>query len=171
MSRNWWKVWKSTSIAGGGSRLDESLSYDWGEEDVYDWAPLENETGAPADALRFIYDALQYTPQYLGKEPGDVMDRGEHNSAANFCKALLLYARDCYGRTYVEVLRAWGLRSSEDVGRVVYGLVRRGYLETSDQDHQTDFDNLFLLNGDGSVWPAFQQEYGKIPAKDANTRE
>jgi uncharacterized repeat protein (TIGR04138 family) len=42
--------------------------------------------------------------------------------------------------TNAGALKLWGLDTSEKLGRVVYGLVDRGYMERQEGDAQSDFD-------------------------------
>lgn len=44
------------------------------------------------------------------------------------------------------ILSAWGLRRSEDVGRVVFDMARAGLLRTSDRDSPAEFEGLFTLD-------------------------
>ena len=46
-------------------------------------------------------------------------------------------------------LRACDLVRSEDVGRVVFGLVNAGLAGRSDSDSESDFNGLFALEGPG----------------------
>jgi uncharacterized repeat protein (TIGR04138 family) len=66
---------------------------------------------------------------------------GGHAGAGDVCAALL--AR--YGEGGGEVLRAFRLRTSEDVGRAVYGMVGAGLLRTQEGDSEEDFLGLFAL--------------------------
>jgi uncharacterized repeat protein (TIGR04138 family) len=44
------------------------------------------------------------------------------------------------------LLAAWGLRDSEAVGAVVFGLIGEGQLRAAEGDSQADFDGLFVLD-------------------------
>jgi uncharacterized repeat protein (TIGR04138 family) len=44
------------------------------------------------------------------------------------------------------ILSAWGLRRSEDLGRIVFDMARAGLLRTSDRDSPADFEGLFTLD-------------------------
>ena len=44
-----------------------------------------------------------------------------------------------FGPMAFEVFRHWGVRSSEDVGRIVFDLVENGFLGKTDEDSLEDF--------------------------------
>jgi uncharacterized repeat protein (TIGR04138 family) len=41
------------------------------------------------------------------------------------------------------VLASWGLRTTSDIGEVVFKLIRVGQLKKSKRDKREDFDNVF----------------------------
>lgn len=111
------------------------------------WLGVASEMGVPLEALQFVYDALQFAPQYAGEEPDDIDARMRHCSAAEFCEGFLLFAKDTFGRSdYVAILKAWSMSTSEEVGRIVYELVERGLLERQEGDKPSDFDGRFNLD-------------------------
>jgi uncharacterized repeat protein (TIGR04138 family) len=64
-----------------------------------------------------------------------------HVSAREFCDHLL---HSC-GSESAATLRAYGLRRSEDIGRVVFGLINAGMGRPSESDSEADFQGLFAL--------------------------
>jgi len=41
------------------------------------------------------------------------------------------------------VLEHWGIRSTSDIGNIVYNLIASGDLEATPNDSRADFDNVF----------------------------
>ena len=110
------------------------------------WDDLVERVGFPQDAILFVLEAIQYTPQYHGDEPGDLDQPPRRCSAQELCRAFVLYAKDTYGENYVEVLQEWGICRSEDVGQLVYKLREIGSIESDKGETLADFDGQFNLD-------------------------
>jgi uncharacterized repeat protein (TIGR04138 family) len=50
-----------------------------------------------------------------------------------------------YGYLARVVLRQWGLRSTSDLGEIVYNLIASGDLQKTPSDSRSDFDGVFDL--------------------------
>ena len=48
-----------------------------------------------------------------------------------------------YGLLAATVLDHWGVRSTSDIGDIVYNLIAAGDLEKTPNDSRSDFDNVF----------------------------
>jgi len=114
--------------------------------DQISWQELEARAGFPQDAIVFLLEAIQYTPQYHGEEPGDIDQPPRRCSAQELCRAFVLYAKDTYGEEYCEMLQEWGICRSEDLGQLVYKLREIGSIETDEDESLADFDNQFDLD-------------------------
>ncbi len=66
-----------------------------------------------------------------------------HVDAAQLCDALRKLALRQYGLLSATVLAHWGVRSTSDVGDIVYNLIAAGGLEKTERDSRSDFDNLY----------------------------
>lgn len=77
----------------------------------------------------------------------------QHVTGQELCLACRDLALSLYGRLALFVLEKWGLRSTADIGNVVYNLIASGDLEKTPEDSLSDFDNLFKFE------EAFQDEY------------
>jgi uncharacterized repeat protein (TIGR04138 family) len=71
-----------------------------------------------------------------------------HISGQDLCLAAKDLALELYGRMALTVLEGWGLRSTTDLGNVVYNLIENGDLEKNDRDQRSDFDNVFDFDGE-----------------------
>lgn len=88
-----------------------------------------------AEAYSFVLAALSYT---IGRA-GEV----RHVSGQELLEGLKELSMESYGPMAKEVLNHWGIRSSIDVGRVVFDLVNEGLLSKTDSDSIEDFENGF----------------------------
>jgi uncharacterized repeat protein (TIGR04138 family) len=48
-----------------------------------------------------------------------------------------------YGLLAATVLGYWGIRSTSDIGDIVYNMIAAGDLEKTPNDSRSDFDNVF----------------------------
>jgi uncharacterized repeat protein (TIGR04138 family) len=93
-----------------------------------------------ADAYAFLRDSLDHTIRAIqkgrGREPG-------HVSGPELCKGLRDYAVQQYGPMVPTILEAWGIRSTRDIGEMVFNLIEAGAFSKSDTDTPADFDNVY----------------------------
>ena len=59
------------------------------------------------------------------------------------CEAVRKLALRQYGLLAATVLNHWGVRSTSDIGDIVYNLIAAGDLEKTPSDSRSDFDNVF----------------------------
>ena len=67
----------------------------------------------------------------------------QHVSGQELCLAARDLALSLYGRMALTVLEHWGLRSTADLGNVVYNLIASGDLEKTPDDSRADFDDVY----------------------------
>jgi uncharacterized repeat protein (TIGR04138 family) len=106
------------------------------------FATVAASTHYPIDAVMFVHAAQSVAARdalYDGKR--------RHVTARDVCAALRKYARWYFNdkAEALDLLAEWKIGSSEDVGRIIYGMVAAGVLATSPDDAQADFDGLFVL--------------------------
>jgi uncharacterized repeat protein (TIGR04138 family) len=94
--------------------------------------------GVPQDGVLFVIDALGVAQRRHGKR---------HITARELCEGLrewsMTYFNDAAEAK--DLLAEWGLCRSEDVGRIVCGLVSAGLAQAAEEDSQADFNGLFTL--------------------------
>ncbi|MFO8012953.1 MAG: hypothetical protein R6X20_06550 [Phycisphaerae bacterium] len=83
------------------------------------------------DAYVFVSDSLGYTVQRSG--------RVGHVTGQELCEGLAEFALSQFGRLARSVLAGWGIRSSEDVGEIVFRMVEVGLLRKTEEDRRDDF--------------------------------
>jgi uncharacterized repeat protein (TIGR04138 family) len=69
--------------------------------------------------------------------------RSGHVTGRELCESLRVLALRQYGLLAVTVLAHWGIRSTSDVGDIVYNMIATGDLEKTPSDSRSDFDNVF----------------------------
>ena len=67
----------------------------------------------------------------------------EHVTGRALCEAVRKLALRQYGLLAATVLDHWGVRSTSDIGDIVYNLIAAGDLRKSPSDSRADFDNVF----------------------------
>jgi uncharacterized repeat protein (TIGR04138 family) len=66
-----------------------------------------------------------------------------HVNAAELCDAVRRLALRQYGLLGATVLAHWGVRSTSDIGDIVYNLIAAGDLEKTENDSRSDFNSVF----------------------------
>jgi uncharacterized repeat protein (TIGR04138 family) len=69
-----------------------------------------------------------------------------HVNGRELCSAVRKLALRQYGLLGGTVLAHWGVRSTSDIGEIVYDLIAAGDLEKTPNDARSDFDNVFDFN-------------------------
>lgn len=101
-----------------------------------------------------ILDCLrQRNPRYNPKAYGFILsalhrvmeglDRPRHISGHELVEGVRQLALDRFGPLSRTVLEHWGIRSTSDVGEVVFLLIECGVLLKQDEDSPEDFKDLF----------------------------
>ncbi len=99
-------------------------------------------------AYAFVFETIEYTKN-LKKRARAKARRGRrpsgprHVSGRELCEGARLLALAHYGMMAMAVLGQWGIRSTSDLGDIVYNLIASGDLERSPADERADFDHVF----------------------------
>lgn len=116
---------------------------------------LEEDRRYTLGAYQFIQDALLYARSDLqlgATEPtdfdGESADPEEpteeqHLTGQQLCEAARQFALAQYGMLARSVLGNWGIRSTSDLGEIVYNLIRVGCFKKSKRDRREDFDHVY----------------------------
>jgi uncharacterized repeat protein (TIGR04138 family) len=89
------------------------------------------------DAYAFVVEALEHTIRGIGVE--------RHVSGAELVGGVCACAKGRFGLLAWTVLERWGIRSTGDVGAIVFQLIDAGVLSRQESDSRADFDDLFDL--------------------------
>lgn len=115
-------------------------------EDFWDAvdALRERSPGYAREAYGFVVHALGETVQRL-PEARRAHPLERHLSGRELLGGTALLARDEFGELAPTVFREWGVKSAEDVGRIVFQLVEDGQLSARPEDSLEDFRSGFDL--------------------------
>jgi uncharacterized repeat protein (TIGR04138 family) len=101
------------------------------------------------EAYEFVCDAVSFTMRRLGRvaDGGDPDEPTEdqHVSGAELLRGVCDLAVMTFGMMAPVVFKRWNVRTTDDVGRMVFDLIRVGRLSKSDRDTPEDFHDLFDL--------------------------
>jgi len=98
----------------------------------------EREPRHPREAYLFVVASLGYAVQALPAERRNDPVR-RHLSGSELLHAVVSLARREFGSLAPVVFREWGVRRNEDVGEIVFQLVRAGQLSARPEDTIDDF--------------------------------
>lgn len=130
---------------------------------------LKNDRRYKAEAYAFVFETLEYAQNVLqlGKDelneplPEDPpIDSDEyralqeletrhdsepkrHITGQDLCHAARKYALEQYGRLAPQVLNSIGIRKTDDIGEIVYNLIKIGQMRKTSSDRREDFDDVF----------------------------
>jgi uncharacterized repeat protein (TIGR04138 family) len=77
-------------------------------------------------------------------KPGSApTDEPGHVTGRELCMAGRQLALRYFGGMAVMVLDEWGIRSTSDIGDIVFNLIASGDLDKTAEDKRSDFDNVF----------------------------
>ncbi len=94
-------------------------------------------------AYMFLMVALNHTVERLPESRREDPLR-RHLTGPELVEGMTGLAREEFGRLAPMVFSEWGVRCSEDVGEMVFQLVRRGQLSARPEDRLEDFRGLDL---------------------------
>ncbi|WP_435011224.1 Minf_1886 family protein [Tundrisphaera lichenicola] len=98
-------------------------------------------------AYAFIFEAIEHTKSLKkraqAKSRGRRPTRSRHVTGRELCEGARLLALSHYGLLAKAVLNQWGIRSTSDLGEIVFNLIASGDLEKSPTDSRGDFDHVF----------------------------
>jgi uncharacterized repeat protein (TIGR04138 family) len=100
------------------------------------------------EAYEFICEAVSHTQELLGRLPteDDGADMDHHVSGPELARGACDLAVQEFGMMAPVVFRLWGIHKTDDIGEIVFHLIRAGKLSKSDRDELDDFRDLFDLS-------------------------
>jgi uncharacterized repeat protein (TIGR04138 family) len=121
---------------------------------------LARDARYPIHAYTFVFEALEHTkalrrrarPRARGRR-GASAELSQHVTGRELCEGARDLALRQYGLMALAVLAQWGIRSTSDLGEIVYNLIASGDLEKTDADRRADFDAVFDFEA------AFRRDY------------
>ncbi|MFQ5734215.1 MAG: Minf_1886 family protein [Planctomycetaceae bacterium] len=96
------------------------------------------------DAYQFLFAALRHAQRELDRLPNDDGDDEEaHISGYELLQGVRDLAISQFGLLTPTVFKHWGVRGTDDFGRMVFELIDRGEMRRTEHDHLSDFINVF----------------------------
>ena len=105
------------------------------------------------EAYAFVFEALSYAQNVLemGKQSPSEPPLGRpeedepapHVSGQELCEAVRQFAIEQFGLMAKTVLNSWGVRSTADIGEIVFNLIRIGQMRKTPDDQREDFNDVF----------------------------
>ncbi len=98
------------------------------------------------NAYRFVDAALRYTQRKLGRVPGSEAgpdDESAHITGQELLEGIRELGQKEFGLLARTVFEAWGVKTTEDFGRIVFEMVERGFMRKTDRDQLSDFYNVY----------------------------
>jgi uncharacterized repeat protein (TIGR04138 family) len=88
-----------------------------------------------AEAYVFVHDALDHTWQRL--------DQRRHITGRELLDGMKDLALKRYGPMAKAVLNSWGVKTTDDIGAIVFNLVNAGILSKTEEDRIEDFHDVY----------------------------
>ena len=104
------------------------------------------------DASEFVFDALRHTQEILGRggvpqsddqELDDPEEDQVHISGPELLDGIRELGLKRYGLMARFVFASWGVRTTEDFGRIVFDLVEQGKMRKTERDQLSDFYEVY----------------------------
>lgn len=112
----------------------------------------------PVEAYEFIVESIPYTQERLGRLPHEDDDDPEadyHVDPDDVCRGACELAKEQFGLMADVVFRRWNIRTTGDIGAIVFNLIEIQRLFGSERDDPAEFEDLFnlpALLGDVRPW-------------------
>ncbi|HHT9104809.1 MAG TPA: Minf_1886 family protein [Candidatus Wujingus californicus] len=94
-------------------------------------------------AYQFIFEALDYTTNMLGKSQHKTTDVDRHVTGKQLMEGIKQYAIKQFGFMTLTVFEQWGINQDIDFGNIVFNLVESGLMGKTDKDSLDDFKNNY----------------------------
>ncbi|HBT77208.1 MAG TPA: hypothetical protein DEB39_09870 [Planctomycetaceae bacterium] len=129
---------------------------------------LQEDRRYPLAAYTFVFESLEYAQKALNfgveceteplstdmklsqAELDELREREQkeglrknHVTGQDLCEAARQFAMAQYGLLARSVLESIGIRSTGDIGNIVYNLMTIGHMRKTPQDRREDFDDVF----------------------------
>jgi uncharacterized repeat protein (TIGR04138 family) len=92
------------------------------------------------EAYVFLRDALDYTTKQQKKIKGAPV---RHVAGPELLDGVRQYALKEFGPRVITVFSYWGVRTSEDIGHMVFNLIGAGIFGKTEEDSIEDFKNVY----------------------------
>ena len=126
----------------------------------------ETDLRYSSDAYHFVQEGLNHTLKSL-KRGGQHAHR--HVSGQELLHGLREFALKEYGPMSKAVLNEWGIKTTDDIGQIVFNLVNASVLGKNETDSPNDFKNVFTFD-DAFVKPFVPRNVTPPARKTSSTK-
>ena len=119
---------------------------------------LKKYPGYDTNTYKLVYEALDYT---LKNVVGSGNRPDHHVSAKELLEGLRLYAIEQFGCLAKTVLNENGIKRTNDVGEIVFNLIKENLMGKQESDMKEDFDNVYDFSQVFGVKPKFSYNPNK----------
>jgi len=102
---------------------------------------LQDDVRYPRAAYLFVERALQYF-----RESRSCAEPGRHITGPQLLVGVREFALHEFGPMARTVLNAWNLGRGEDIGEIVYNMIRVGLMSKTDEDRKEDFAGVMAFD-------------------------
>jgi uncharacterized repeat protein (TIGR04138 family) len=111
---------------------------------------LARDPRYPIEAYAFLFESLDYTRNMLKRKRSRFRATrvpphpfAQHVTGQELSEGARRLALEQYGQLAPLILGQWGIRSTSDLGSIVYNLIESGAMAKTPTDSRTDFDNVY----------------------------
>jgi uncharacterized repeat protein (TIGR04138 family) len=90
------------------------------------------------DAYEFVMQALWFTQKKL-KQAG-------HINGRQLLEGIRKFAIQQYGPLAKAVFGHWGIKTTNDLGEIVFNMIDAGLMRKTETDKKSDFDNVYAFD-------------------------
>lgn len=100
------------------------------------------------EAYEFVCEGVTFTMTRLGRAHTDARrtPADQHVSGEELLRGICELAVKEFGMMAPVVFKQWGIRTTDDIGTIVFNLIKVELLSKSDRDSPDDFHDLFDLH-------------------------
>lgn len=91
------------------------------------------------EAFIFTLEVIHYSSQRIKKDEG----KQRHLSCEEFANEFVEFAKNKFGVLADTVLEQWNVRTSKDIGILVFSLIENGMMSKNEEDSLDQFEGLF----------------------------
>jgi len=98
-------------------------------------------------AYFFVQEALKTAQELAGRpQTAELPDESHHITGQELLEGVRVLALRRYGLLAPVVFRHWGVRTTDDFGRMVFEMIERGQMRKSEQDQLSDFHDIYSID-------------------------
>jgi len=95
----------------------------------------EKDRRYQADAYEFVMQAIGFTQKKLNREG--------HISGKELLEGIREFGLQQYGPLTKAVFERWGIKTTDDFGKIVFNMVENGLVRKTETDSQDDFKDVY----------------------------